>query len=194
MNKRNGWLLASGIISIIDAVLMGLTAFGCLILTLTYKSIAADIPPDATIEGTVPPDGFVYGLFAFLIVLFLLFMTAAIVCSVIYLKNSSKSFDELHSNSGAIITAIVLSFLCCGWLVGLFAVLGYTIRPVESVQTAPNTAHVEPNSAYTESPKPNHAASEEAIKKLEDLKRLYDNGLLTEEEFKEKKKEYLDKI
>ncbi len=161
MNKRNGWFLASGIISIIDAVVMGFLSFFFLIGTIAVNN---------------------------LIILFLLFMTAAIVCSVIYLKNSKRSFDEMHKHSASVVTAIVLSFLCCGWIVGLFAVLGYTMSPSNEYVSETKT-----ESQPIEQVEP-AINSDTAVEKLEQLKKLYDQGLISEEEFNEKKKSYLEKL
>lgn len=185
MNKRNGWFLASGIISIIDAVVMGFLSFFFLIGTIAVNNI--DIPSN-NVEENLPPQQVLTGIYVFLIILFLLFMTAAIVCSVIYLKNSKRSFDEMHKHSASVVTAIVLSFLCCGWIVGLFAVLGYTMRPSNEYVSETKT-----ESQPIEQVEP-AINSDTAVEKLEQLKKLYDQGLISEEEFNEKKKSYLEKL
>ena len=114
--------------------------------------------------------------FTFFAIFMLACMVILICCAVIYLKNASKSYQELHKSSKGIITAIVLSFLFGGFLTGIFGLLGYITNPIQTTQEPANS----------------QSTSKDINSRLEQLKEMKDGGIISDEEYENKKKEILN--
>ena len=151
---------------------MGAVGMGMLALIFLLAAATPGIINDPTI--TVDAKALVPA-FIFLAVLMFAFMAVLIFCASVYLKNSSKTYEELHS-SKKIVAAIVLSFLFGGVLIGVFGLIGYLTEP------SPTTSA----SQTVETSNPDISS------KLQQLKEMKDSGIISEEEFEEKKKDILN--
>ena len=180
MNKKNSWFLATGVLSILGAVGVGIGA-------IVILSMIGMIPPEGieitTPEGTteILPYATLTSIFIILAIVLVVILAVLIFNAVVFLKNRSKTYEELHEHSGLIITAIVLSFIAGGVVCGILGLVGYTSKPAE--ETVSNASTI-----VTQTEETNVSA------KLKELKELKDSGVISDEEYEAKRKDILDKM
>lgn len=189
--KKNVWFLVCGILSILVSV-------SFLIVSFIFGSSIALIKSgqlDFTDENGAPLTGaeleaaqsLCVTVFTVLVVFMIILLAMAIFQSVVYLKYFSKSREEVKGHSGLIITAIVFSFLSAGILVGVFGILGYN-----NIGSQENSSNV--HEVTSETVIQNPEVYESVKKGLEDLDRLKENGLINEEEYKQKRQDIINKM
>lgn len=177
MNTKNGWFLASGILSILASV----SYFIVMLVAIALVSVPFDqmnFDPAIT-EGEY---FLVKSVMTTLIIVMLILMAISIFNAVVYLKFQNKSFEETKNHSGLIITVCVFSFIVGGVLIGIFGVLGYALKP-----ETPKI--VENETTENENNLPNDIKN-----RLEQLKDLKDSGIITEEEYNNKRNEIISNL
>jgi len=175
--KKNGFFVAAGILSILGAVGMGIVTIVMILSSFAARHGAFDTPTNPELQLS---QGAVVILFSILAVLFLIFTIVSIINAVVYLKNTNKTYDQLHENSGKIITIIVLSFLIGGVVCGVLGLLGYVLKTNEPLKTETG---IEAN-----------IMSDELAKKLQQLKEMHDNNLISDEEYSKAREDVLRRI
>lgn len=166
MRKNNAYFIVSGVLSIVAAIGYAYIALLCFILGV----FAGAFESGSEAEGVS-----LYSSTAFLVymILALVVCVVSIFLAVVFLKNRKKTHDELRQKNGLIITAIVLSFILGGILIGVIALMGYlnTDEGV-NVETVGTSDGVE--------------------EKLRNLKEMLDRGEISQEEYDEMRKKILD--
>lgn len=177
--KKNGWFIGAGVLAILEAISYFIAS---LALFLTAAIAGSDSwivnQPDGTQQEIVISE--LIPFFIFFAVLMAIFFVISIIIATIYLKNASKSYDELHQKSGKIITTIVFSFITGGMICGILGIIGFNTNNSET-----NNQQQTPENNYTSS------NTEDISKRLEQLKNMKESGIVSEEEYETKKKEIL---
>lgn len=183
--KKNVWFLVAGIISIIESV-------SCALATLIFVSLigrVGDLPfydemgnPLAG-EALELAQSTMRTLLITCIVMMVIVLAFSIFQAVVYMKSSKLSHEELKK--GLVITAIVFSFLSGGILTGVFGLLGYNEK-ISQVQVS-NTIDVTNVSTSNDG----YEKVKEDLQNLENLKK---SGIISEEEYAQKRKDIIDKM
>lgn len=186
--KRNNWFLASGILSIIEAVgcLFALFSLVSVVVaisngTLTAEDISGIVGASYTIE--VLKSMVIYMLF-----FIILAGASAVFTSVVYFKNMNRKLNEMKK--GLVITAIVFSFIFSGILVGVLALVGYNSlskseQVTQTYSTNNGEVYINDNTTPAES---------ETATRLKKLERMKADGLITEEEYNEQRKKIISEL
>lgn len=184
--KKNGYFLAAGILSILSSVVYAIAifAFGGVINLIkegNYQFIDEYGNP-LTAEEIELLKSTLSTVYTVLSIGFAICIIFAIFQAVVYLKYSSKSYDEMRKSSGLVITAIVLSFLSCGILIGILGIMGYMLKPQQTQETI-----VDMPSSDTQ----NFDKIKTQLMELDELKK---SGVISEEEYAEKRKDIINNM
>ena len=178
--KKNGFFVAAGVLSILEAVGLVIAAF-LMLGSLAIFNSGWEIDPSM---GNMTQEEFeIYlrtmrTMLVIFAIVFVVLSGVAIFNATVYLKNSNKTYAQLHEMSGKIITVIVLSFIAGGLIVGGIGLAGYLFKTDEETN--------ENSTSYNVSTK-----SEEVEKKLQQLKDMRDNGIISNEEYNKAREEVL---
>lgn len=177
--KKNVWFLVCGILSIIEAVAMGLMTVIFFVFSSMIKSGAFnDLFTDPQYTLTQQELDMMASMLNGMAIFMLIMLAVAIFCAVVYLKYRSKTPQEIKAKSGLILTAIVLSFFVGGILVGIFGVLGYN----------------KVNEEKTETFVAGESSSKDLKSKLDELNKVKEAGMISEEEYAKKREDLINKL
>lgn len=177
--KKNVWFLVCGILSIIEAVAMGLMTviffvFSSMIKSGDFNDLFTDPQYTLTQQELDMMASMLNGMAIFMLIM----LAVAIFCAVVYLKYRNKTPQEIKTKSGLILTAIVLSFFVGGILVGIFGVLGYN----------------KVNEEKTETFVAGESSSKDLKSKLDELNKVKEAGMISEEEYAKKREDLINKL
>ncbi len=190
--KKNVWFTVSGVLTILTSitfVIAGIICGGSIALVKSSEFKWEDQYGNPLAgEELLAAQNAAALLLTIVTIIMLVFAVLAIFQAVVYMKYASKSREEVKQHSGLIITAIVLSFLTAGILVGIFGILGY-----QNIGTQSTNSNVHEVSNVVEV-KENPDAYEKVKKELADLDRLKASGLVNDEEYKQKRQDIINKM
>lgn len=183
--KRNGFFVAAGLLSIIEAIGTGIGMIIMLFSLIAFATLpnvgGNNVPVQVPSENLEVPRGVMIGILVFLLVFLIVCFALSIFCAKTYLKNSTKSYEQVHTNSGKIITVIVFSFIIGGVLCGVIGLLGYlTKNETESSTVSTETTQTSSNEDFS--------------RKLQQLKEMHDNGIISDAEYEKAREDVLKKF
>lgn len=210
MQRKNGWFTATAILSIISTVGVFFSMIMIFYTAGLFKSgNVSQFYPEI---DSLTPDEKAQLLAACKAVgsllngvgVFLIFAIAGnIFSTVVYFQSISLSYDQLREHKGKVITAIVFSFICGGVLIGIFALLGYLVKPENeqyvltdaSQQIATPVTNTQTTVAQPAHATSAHKSSTNDLNNMREtlttLKSMFDEGLINEEEYNKKRSEIL---
>lgn len=175
MEKKNVWYLVSGILAILGSVTYGIMAIVSLTgLTTDYSSMGGEALTEAEQE-------MMRTTFIVMLIMSLIWLALAIYASVIFMRSYSQGQIKNQSHSGQIITAIVFCFLGVNILSGIFGIVGLCVKPEQQNSLEGNEIR---NASKT---------VDNLEEKLNKLKQMRDNGLISEEEYQKLRTSAIDK-
>ncbi len=164
MNKtKRNLIIAASIINLIDA------GFGLLfaILLVFYKDALAAFEDYAILISYIPSN----------VVMSALSFAIALVGSILLFFAVRQKGKYFRTSQGIFIAGFIIVVLCGGFLPWILLLISFFISDVIVINR--------PNEVKREE-KQEEKAYEDKKKQIEDLKRLRDSGLISEEEYKQK--------
>lgn len=174
-NNKSIWFMISGVLSSIIAGIMYLVTILMLLLSVTALSsgiLSEVVAPE--VEGAQLSPGAVIGMLIFFCILFLAIAIINTICAKKCFDFAKLDKDGFVKNKTKAIVIIVLLFLFGGTFSGVFALIGLIMKSEEIGAQAPSTQSIEA--------------------KLEKVKSMYDEGLISEEEHKKMREKILEEI
>lgn len=171
--RKNVWYLVSGILSILACAgyfIVAIVAINC--LSIDYGSLTGEIYSDIELQA-------IKTTFTTLLILAIIWLGLSIFSSIIFMKSYSAINKEGIPKKGSIITATVFAFLSVSLLSGIFAVIGLCAKP-QQVEEKKNSQN-------------QNKSVEMLDDQLNKLKKMYEDGLIDEEEYKKLRLKAIDK-
>ncbi len=208
MQTKNKFFLANGILSIISAVGCFFSSITSFVLGIKMKNGTNELikfffPDSAFTEEEIQQILEAFKLYSPYIIaagIFLIVDLAIMIyCAVAYFKLKNKTYDELHSMSGYVVTTIVFSFVGGGILIGILGLCGYYFKPQPVTAYAPQPENYTPsstassalNNQYHDQTTMSLNSIQESLKVL---KSMHDDGLIDDETYNKKRAEILKNL
>ena len=179
MNKtKRNLILAAGIVGLVVATLEILSSsmmyiFADEINLWFQKTFEADY---AIVDSTI---SFTYTLITSLIP-----YIGSVVGSIFLIYSVREKGKYFRTSRGLYLAGVIISIICGDFISWLLLLISMFISDVVVINSASEVRRQEQEERKEEKLK--EQAYEEKKRKIEDLKQLRDNGVLTEEEYKEK--------
>ena len=177
--KRNIWYLVTGILNIVGAVSSFISALVMIIMgssmftMLTEGEIDPSLMTQEDIELMQMMEGFFTAFYYVMLILILAQIVVSIFASIKFIR-----FSATNEKSSSAVLWVVLTFIFCGILNGILAIVGY-INCDENV--APVT--VSPAQSSEQQEQVNAVPVYSNLNQLKDLQKLRDENVITEEEY-----------
>ena len=171
--RKNVWYLVSGILSILACAGYFIVAIVAINgLSIDYGSLTGEIYSDIELQA-------IKTTFITLLILAIIWLGLSIFSSIIFMKSYSVINKEGIPKKGLIITATVFAFLSVSLLSVIFAVIGLCVKPQQEDELKVSQ---------------NQNKSVEMLNdQLNKLKKMYEDGLIDEEEYKKLRLKAIDK-
>lgn len=177
--KRNIWYLVTGILNIVGAVSSFISALVMIIMGSSMFTMLAEGEIDPSlmtqedIELMQMMEGFFTAFYYVMLILILAQIVVSIFASIKFIR-----FSATNEKSSSAVLWVVLTFIFCGILNGILAIVGY-INCDENV--APVT--VRPAQSSEQQEQVNAVPVYSNLNQLKDLQKLRDENVITEEEY-----------
>lgn len=177
--KRNVWYLVTGILNIVGAVSSFISALVMIIMgsSMFTMLVEGEIDPSIMtaedIEIMQMMEGFFTAFYYVMIVLILAQIVISIFASIKFIK-----FSATNEKSSSVVLWIVLTFIFCGILNGILAVVGYINCDENVAPVAVSNSHSGGQQAQL-----NGVPVYSNLNQLKDLQKLRDENVITEEEY-----------
>ncbi len=173
--EKNIWFYVAGVIS---AVVSGLMYFGTLV-AIILAVVASSTDGIDEVTGAIPDEGtsilaFTFGITILLIFVFLFVAIMNTICAKKFLDLSKLDRETLEKEKTSAIIVIVLAFLFCGTITGIVGLIGLIYKT--EIATTQNQQKTD------------------VSVKLENAKKLYEDGVISDEEYQKMRENILKEI